>query len=328
MKVAIIGLGSVSSSHIGAILCNGQEIVALCDIDYERCLKANETYLLNAKCYTNYKEMLDSETLDCVHVCTPHYLHAEMAVYALSKNVNAFVEKPVAITSEQLDEIEKALKNSSATLGVCQQNRYNESTKYLLDFIKDKEVISSCGHLAWCRDKEYYASGKWRGKWATEGGGVMINQALHTLDLLALFTGIPDFVTARISNDSLKGVIEVEDTAYGLFECSSGAKFTISATNASNYTFPVQIMLATKEHVAVLDGENLFINGVKIDVKRTEVPLGKECWGAGHTIIIRDFYNKLKSREKFDVDFYEAKKVVKLILAMYESKGEKIKISL
>ena len=328
MRVAIIGLGEVSSSHIGGLLANGQEIVAVCDIIYQKCQRVNEFYSLNASCYTDYKEMIDNERIDCVHVCTPHYLHAPMIVYALSKNVNVFTEKPLAISKEQLLDIEKAVKSSTAQLGVCQQNRYNKSTKYVLDFIKDKKVLASSGQLVWCRDKSYYSRGEWRGKWATEGGGVMINQALHTLDLLMLFTGFPKSVTASISNNSLKGVIEVEDTAFGLFECENGANFVMNATNASKYTFPVQIALATSEHKILIDGQSVFIDGELVDVKCDEIPLGKECWGAGHAIIIKDFYKKLQSGEKFELDFYEAQKVVKLILAMYESKGEKINVEL
>lgn len=326
MRVAIIGLGAISVNHIFALKKANQEIVAICDIDEKKAIDANLREGLNAKVYTDYKEMLGVEKVDSVHICTPHYLHAEMIIYALSKNINVLCEKPLAINLEQLSEIKKAVSSSSAVLGVCQQNRYNLSSVKVKELIEGEEVISASGQLVWDRDEAYYKSGEWRGKWSTEGGGVMINQALHTLDLLQWFTGFPKYVTAKISNDSLKGVIEVEDTAYGLFELESGARFTMTATNASKYSFPVQIMLATKsKEIIILDNNTLMVNGEIVKEEGKEV-VGKAVWGASHTTLVKDYYDKLKSGEKFPIDFSEAEKVVKLILAMYRSKGEKIEI--
>ena len=327
MKVAVIGLGVISANHIEAILASGQEIVALCDVVKEKCENVIKSRsLTGVQVYTNYKEMLDSEEIDCVHICTPHYLHAEMVVYALNKNVNVFCEKPIAISKEQLAEIEKAVKSSTAQLGVCLQNRYNQSTKYVLDLIKDSKVVAASGLMAWGRGEKYYKSAEWRGKWATEGGGVMINQALHTLDLLMLFTDFPNYCTAHLSNNSLKDVIEVEDTAFGMFDFDDGRRFIINATNAALSTFSVQFSLATKDYLIYMAGENVIVNGKLAEIKPPEVKLGKECWGVGHFLIIEDFYKKLQNGERFEIDFYEARKVVDLILAMYSSNGEKIKL--
>ncbi len=327
MRVAVIGLGAISVNHLSAIQNEKAEIVALCDIVYEKCKNTAEKLgLTNTKLYTDYKQMIDSEKLDVVHICTPHYLHAEMICYALNKNVNVFSEKPLAISYGQLAEIEKAVKSSKAILGVSQQNRYNPAVLYVKDYIKDKKVVSASGLLAWCRDKAYYNSGEWRGKWATEGGGVMINQALHTLDLLQWFTGFPKYCTATTSNLSLKDIIEVEDTAFGVFECENGSRFVVNATNSLNDSFSVQIMLHTDNDTILLDGENLYINGEKITVKQNGKIVGKSVWGASHFTIIKDFYEKIQSGKKFPLGYYEAEKVIKLILAMYASKGEKIEI--
>ena len=217
MRVGIIGLGAISPLHIRALQDCGQKITAICDVDAEKRKNLNAEFGLEAEEYSDYNVLLASGKVDVVHVCTPHYLHAEIICKALSAGIHVLSEKPLAINFEQLNAIEKAVNNSSATLGVCFQNRYNASVLYLKEFFKDKEIIAATANLVWSRGKDYYSSAKWRGKKQYEGGGVMINQAIHTLDLLQWFCGMPESVIARCSNNSLQGVIDVEDTAYGCF---------------------------------------------------------------------------------------------------------------
>ena len=208
---SIIGLGAISPLHIRAILDRGQKITAICDVDSEKRQKVNAEFGLNAEEYGDYNALLASGKVDVVHVCTPHYLHAEIICAALGANVHVLCEKPLAINFEQLNDIEKAVKNSSATLGVCFQNRYNASVLYLKEFFKGKEITAATANLVWQRDEKYYASGAWRGKKQYEGGGVMINQAIHSLDLLQWFCGMPESVIAHCSNNSLQGVIRSEE---------------------------------------------------------------------------------------------------------------------
>ena len=125
MRAAIIGLGVIGKVHYNVLKSMGEEIVALCDINPEKLGEYE-----GAKKYLNYKIMLDSEKIDVVHVCTPHYLHAEMVIYALNKGINVLCEKPLCISSEEIDAVLEAEKNSSAQLGVCFQNRYNETSRF------------------------------------------------------------------------------------------------------------------------------------------------------------------------------------------------------
>ena len=326
MKVGIAGLGAIAPLHIRAILNRGQKITAICDVDAEKCKKINAEFNLGAKEYSDYNQMIDSGEVDVIHVCLPHYLHSEVICKALSKNIHVLCEKPLAINFEQLDAIEKAVKNSSATLGVCFQNRYNASVLYLKEFFKGKEITAATANLVWQRDEKYYASGAWRGKKQYEGGGVMINQAIHSLDLLQWFCGMPETVIAHCSNNSLQGVIDVEDTAYGLFSLKNGGNFVINATNAAKNCFTIISMFHAGDDTVELSGDNLIVNG-KFVTKLDGTPIfGKEEWGVGHNNLIREFYNCLEKGEKFPIDFYEGSKTVKLILKMYESNGKKINI--
>ena len=247
MRVGIIGLGSIAPMHVNALLDCGQEIVAVCDVEIEKCRKIKEQFkdAWSQECcvaeYTDYKKMLREAQLDSVHICTPHYLHAEMICEALSLNINVLCEKPLAITFEQFDAIEQAVKSSSAQLGVSFQNRYNPTVLKMKEFLRGKTISSGTASLVWQRDAAYYASGAWRGKMATEGGGVMINQAIHSLDMLQHICGMPKTMIATVANHSLQGIIDVEDTAFGIFKMENGSNFTISATNASTHSYIVDI---------------------------------------------------------------------------------------
>ena len=326
MRVGIIGLGAISPLHIRAILKYGQKITAICDVDTARCKKTNDEFNLGAKEYSDYNQMIDSGEVDVIHVCLPHYLHSEVICKALSKDIHVLCEKPLAINFEQLNDIEKAVNNSSATLGVCFQNRYNASVLYLKEFFKGKEITAATANLVWQRDEKYYASGAWRGKKQYEGGGVMINQAIHSLDLLQWFCGMPETVIAHCSNNSLQGVIDVEDTAYGLFSLKNGGNFVINATNAAKNCFTIISMFHAGDDTVELSGDNLIVNG-KFVTKSDGAPIfGKEEWGVGHDKLIKEFYNCLENGKKFPIDFYEASKTVKLILKMYQSNGEKVNI--
>lgn len=327
-RVAIIGCGSISANHASALVNAGQNVCALCDVDLTKANKLKERFSLDdAKVYEDFRVMIETEKPDCVHICTPHYLHAPMIVYALERDINVLSEKPLCISMEQLTEIRLAAKASKASLGVCQQNRYEAAMQTLKNIADTEGIRSAFGHVVWCRDEGYYASGEWRGKWDTEGGGVMINQALHTLDIMQWLCGMPDYVTAHISNDHLKGVIEVEDTASALFEYKNGPSFTFFATTAADADFSVMIRLRL-ENKDSINAENKLItrNGKIVDhVDNSEV-LGKSVWGMGHKTLINDFYKCLGDKTPFRLGLDEAEKVVRLILSMYRSNGERIEI--
>lgn len=326
MKVGIIGIGSIAPNHIRGIKQSGHEIVALCDVEVENCAKANERSNLSARIYSNYIEMLDKEKLDAIHICTPHYLHAEMICEGLNRNINVLCEKPLAINQEQLDQIEKVVKSSKAQLGVCFQNHYNASVLYVKDYLKDKEITGASANLIWNRDARYYAQAEWRGTWVQEGGGVMINQAIHGLDLMQWICGMPESVIAHTHNVALKNEIEVEDTAFGLFKLKNGGSFVVNATNSASYCFPIYYMFRADGHTVQLSSNNIIIDDQFITKSDNEPLIGKEVWGVGHSKLIKDFYDCIESGKKFEIDFYEASKAIKLLLAMYRSNGEEIKI--
>ena len=320
MRVGIIGLGIIGKVHKSVLTTMGENIVAVCDID-ENILSAYS----EMNCYTDYKEMLEQERLDVVHICTPHYLHTEMILAALDKDIHVLCEKPMCIKAEDIPLILGAEKRSKGRLGICQQNRYNNVNAYLKEYLSDKKIVSAHGELIWCRGKAYYAQAKWRGKKATEGGGVLINQALHTFDLMQWFCGMPNGVLGRVENFSLKDVIDVEDTATLL--CEGNARFTFFATNTGGSDMPTEIRLTLSngENVVAYP-DKLYINGKMVTEEDMRFVLGKCCYGNGHEKLIADFYNCIRCGKPFSIDGEEASKVVKMIFAAYRSNGEKINI--
>ena len=325
MKISIVGCGGISRTHIGAVRdIPDARIISVADCIPERAEAAAKQ--CGAKAYTSLEDMLAGEKPDVLHICTPHYLHVPMAVYAMERGVDVLCEKPCAMTESQLKELRECQRRTGRQFGVCFQNRYNRSVQYLKNIIDSKtygELIGMRAFVTWKRDADYYASGDWRGKKATEGGGVMINQALHTLDILQWFMGMPDSVIANVSNNSLRGIIEVEDTAFGLFKYKNNPNkdFIINATNAAKYSFPVNISVSDGEHTVVIVGDNLIIDDKFVETEKGQPIFGKEVWGTGHINLIKDYYDCLERHKPFALDFFEARKVVKLILAMYGSDG-------
>ena len=168
-------------------------------------------------------------------------------------------------------------------------------------------------------------SGSWRATWEGEGGGVLINQALHTFDLMQWFCGMPNSVLGRVENFSLKDVIDVEDTATLL--CEGNARFTFFATNTGGSDMPTEIRLTLSngENVVAYP-DKLYINGKMVTEEDMRFVLGKCCYGNGHEKLIADFYNCIRCGKPFSIDGEEASKVVKMIFAAYRSNGEKINI--
>jgi len=321
MRVAVIGCGAISQSHIDAIQESGQTLCALCDVNRA----AAEEKAACVPIYTDFIALLEQEKPDSVHICTPHYLHADMCVEALSRGIHVLCEKPLAITIADLERVIEAEKASSATLGVCLQNRYEPNMQVLKEYAAHG-VVSVCGSMFWKRDEAYYASGPWRGKWKTEGGGVTINQALHTLDLLQYLGGMPKYVTAHCFNEHLQGVIEVEDTVNARMETEDGRILSFFATTAAGSSFPAEVRLRTEQKESlVASNKFLTLNGQLLPGSTAESS-GKEVWGTGHTLLIADFYRHLEAGLPFPIGAEEGAKCVRLTLTIYASGGKRIEV--
>lgn len=319
MRTAIIGVGVIGNVHREVLLEQKKNVVALCDVNVEKTKAFSDIPV-----YTDYREMIEKERPDVVHICTPHYLHADMVVYALERDIHVLCEKPLCIKTEDIARILEAEEKSKAQLGVCFQNRYKYCNTYVKEYLAGKEVKGAIGFVPWKRDADYYHSATWRGTWSQEGGGVLINQAIHTLDLLQWMLGMPDFITASWSNLVLKEAIEVEDTI--TLAASGNSRFTLFATNGLGISFSTEIKIKTDKDVIRVCDNKVEINGENVYIEHNTKYHGKPCYGNGHGDLIADFYECIETGHKFPIDGKEAAKAVRLVLAAYASNGEAVKI--
>ena len=320
MRAALIGYGSIGRVHARIIPGYGT-LEAVCDVDPVALAAAPD-----ARKFTDYREMLDTVKPDVVHICTPHYLHAEMVIEALGRGINVLCEKPLCICAEDIPRILEAERNSTAQLAVCHQNRYNSANLFVKELLAGKRVECAVGQVTWHRDAAYYASGAWRGRWNTEGGGVLINQALHTFDLMQWFCGMPETLRATVSTLTLKDEIEVEDTATVLCSGKDGGSFTFYATNGSVKDCPVELTLRADGEWIKLMPRYAVVGGALTSFEEKRHTYGKECYGSGHEALIADFSDCLRTGRKFAIDGAEGAKVIRMILAVYRSGGETVTV--
>ena len=328
MKAAIIGLGSIAPVHYQAVERAGGAVVALCDIDPEKRENFARLTGSRAPLYADYREMLAKETPDVVHICTPHYLHAPMVIDALRAGFHVLCEKPLCIREEDIAPIRAAAADSGRQVAVCLQNRYNQSNLAARDLLGGRAAAAGFASVVWARSADYYHSGVWRGRWDTEGGGVMINQALHTLDLMLWFMGMPESVIATTENRHLSGVIEVEDTASALFRYADGRVFSFFATTASGADFPVQVMLRAADGTRIVAAnDTLTVNGEIRPSPAGTLRYGKDVWGDGHAALVADYYRHLEEGRPFPIGTEAGAGVLRAILAMYRSHGREVRLA-
>lgn len=318
LRCAVVGYGVIGHVH-ERIAREYGKLCAICDVNANVISDIDEGLR-----YSDYEQMLDAAKPDVVHICTPHYLHADMVIAALERGINVLCEKPLCIVREDVDRILEAERRSDAVLGVCLQNRYNPENIYAKKYLEGKCVKNAHGTVLWHRDSAYYASGEWRGKWSTEGGGVLINQALHTLDLLIWLCGEPSRVAASVSNLTLGEAIEVEDTATLI--CDGASRFVFNASNGSATDCPVELTLFTENETLKIMPKQVLAGNELHSFEDGYASLGKACYGSSHEVLISDFYDCIISKRKFPIDGAEGAKVIKVILAAYASNGKKIEI--
>ena len=228
VRVGIVGVGVIGTAHAGTIfdgLATGLKLCALCDNDKSR-LASLKTEFESIPLFESYEEMIKSGLVDAVIICTPHYFHPIIAEYAFKNGLHVLSEKPLGVYTLSLKKAFKSHKKSGKLYATMLNQRTNKLfmlAKKMVDggeigsLVKNRYVITN-----WYRTQEYYDSGSWRGTWRGEGGGVLINQAPHNLDIYQWICGMPA---------SLKGIchegkyhnIEVEDDATILTKYENGA---------------------------------------------------------------------------------------------------------
>ncbi len=283
--------------------------------------------------FASVEEMLSSNMVDIICICTPSGNHADLSIKALQSGKHVIVEKPMALTPEDCDRVIYAQEQSGKKCVVISQLRFSETSKRVVETItagKLGKILECSVDMKFFRSQEYYDSSDWRGTWAMDGGGALMNQGIHGIDLMLYYMG--DVKSVYGICKTMRHNIEVEDTAVAAVEFKNGALGVIEATTSVTPGYPRQFTICGTEGSIILEEDSV----LKWDISNEDFNTGKATTGSfadpqkisymGHKAQIENLLNHLDNGENILIDAKVGKKSVELICAIYKSSetGEKI----
>lgn len=337
-RVGIIGCGTIFPMHAQSLAnIKAVSLAAVCDVKESRAKEKSRQY--RCKYYKDHIKMLDCEQLDAVHICTPHYLHMPMVLEAAKRGINVLVEKPMGLNpKEALKEIAAARANR-VTLSVISQNRFNPSSQLVKKRIGDGSLgrpKSAKLVLSYHKPDNYYKKSDWKGRKKFEGGGVVIDQAIHYLDVIRWLVPSPvEYVEASCAK-RMHSFIDVEDSAEGVIKFKNGFYACFYLINFYSYDDDPEIEIdCEKARVNIIkDSARIWYyrdNRVeKASPKPHEyIDYGdgvRDYWGYCHYNQIKDFYDSLRKLKKPAITGEDAFRTQELVWAIYESsrRGKRI----
>lgn len=335
---AIIGTGFISNIHAEAISqIPKANLVAIASIDEGGVKKFANQY--NVRPYLDHLEMLQREDIDIVCICTPSGLHGDIAMDALRYGKHVIIEKPMEISLEKADQIINFANEAGLKVAVVSQHRFDPSViqvKSQIDSGRLGKLVMAEIAVNWYRTQDYYDNGQWRGTWKMDGGGVLMNQSIHTIDLMQYFMGPVESVYALVDTLAHER-IEVEDVAAAVVRFKNGALGTISCTTAAYPGYSNRLELFGSNGSAVIDADQLTHLYFK-DSENGGVPVNdaprendENPTGAANPMAIKSDAHRLQFEDMIDsiqtnrepqVNGYEGRKPLEIILAIYKSARE------
>ena len=331
----LIGCGAIARLHAKAISdIDNAKLVAVYDFNYEFGKKFAEEH--NCKVYKTLEELLADSDVEIVNICTPSGLHYEQIIASAIAKKNVIVEKPIVITKEQIDKVISAVDENQIKMEVISQLRFTYSIKTLKEAIdagKLGKIYLADYRMKWYRSPEYYAQAGWRGTWAMDGGGALMNQGIHGIDLIQYVMGGVKSVFADCR--TLKHDIEVEDSANILVEYNNGAMGVIQATTVAKPGYNRKIEIHAEKGTVVLSDDTIELWDVD-DMEKPELGVSMAKSGSSamdfsemyHRLQFLDLIDAIENDRRPLIDVYEGKKPVDIILAAYESNKMKKKVEL
>ena len=342
MKYALIGCGRISGNHIDAALKNGLDVVALCDIIEEKAAAKRISSGLPSKTpiYTDYKKMIEAEKPELVSIAAISGVHAEIAVYCANHGVNFIVEKPMAMSIKDADEVIAAVEKNGVTASVSHQNRFNIAVQQLKNAVDEGrfgKISNAAVNIRWHRGEDYYKSDDWRGKWLLDGGTLM-NQCIHGMDLLRWLLGNDITEVYGVTKRSFHPYIEGEDLGVAAVKFASGAVATVEGTTNAFEDFEETLTVIGESGTVRLGG--MAANTVNVwkfaDSRNEDNALSdfeekaKNVYGNGHASLFLDVIKAINEKRAPYVDVYAGKRAVEFVLAVYKSSlvGAPVKLPL
>lgn len=328
--LGIVGAGNISKLHAGvANETPGLRVAAVSDIDESKAKALADQY--GCDYYTDYRKMLESDQVDIVSVCTPSSMHSEIGIAAANAKKHLIIEKPLDVTLEKIDRIIKACEENNVVLCPIVQHRFDEDVMIVKEALKSgkmKNILFGSCNVKWWRDQNYYDQGGWRGTWKYDGGGALMNQSIHYIDLLLHLIGPIEEIHGRCATLGHERM-ETEDIAVATLKFKNGALGSIEGTTIAYPGIETVLDIYTQngsirikdDHIVLWECKEDTDVGYIVgnDVSGTATARPMDISTASHRRQFMDMVEALNTGRKPKVDGYEARRTIETILAFYES---------
>lgn len=335
MKYALIGCGRIATNHIKAVVNNGLELVAVCDILLQHMQALLEKHGLEADetiaRYTDYKKLLaEHPELELVAIATESGLHAQIALDCIDAGVNVIIEKPMAMSMADAEEIIRRSEEKGVTVCACHQNRFNvavQKTRQALEAGRFGRLSHGSIHVRWNRNKAYYEQAPWRGTWAQDGGCLM-NQCIHGIDLLRWMFGNEVDEVYGVTKQQFHDYLEAEDIGMAVIKFKNGAVATVEGTtNVYPKNLEETLYLFGEKGTVKIGGKstnNLDVWEFADETEADAANKGLEeqtsnVYGNGHTSLYADVIDAIQNHRKPYVDAVAGRNALEIVLAIYKS---------
>lgn len=344
LKYALIGCGRISPNHLAAAIKNELEIVALCDIVPESMENIISKFNLSPSTptYTNYKELLEKEKPELVAICTESGKHGQMALDCINAGCHLIVEKPIALSLEEVDEIIHKAKEKNVKVSTCHQNRFNKSIQKVREAVEQERfgrLLHGTAHIRWNRGEDYYKQALWRGTWEQDGGALM-NQCIHNIDLLRWMMGDEIAEVVGMTDNMNHPFIETEDLGMALIKFSNGSYGIVEGTT--------NVYPANLEETLYIFGDRgtVKVGGKSVnlieewqfadhlddpnEVKEKYHENPPNIYGFGHSPLYMDVIEAIQNNREPYVTAEDGRRALELVLAIYKSaaEGKSVKLPL
>lgn len=336
--VGILGAGNISETHARAVHeTDGVAVSAIYGQNHEKAVRLAQRF--GGKVCANLDEFLDHRPLDVVMVGSPSGVHAEQGIAAARRGLHLLVEKPLDINTQHADVLISECAKAGVKLGVCFQDRVAPDIKRLKDFVAKgtlgKPILISA-RVKWYRPPEYYSASRWRGTLRLDGGGALVNQGVHTIDLLLWLMG--DVVRVSAMSRTARHSIEAEDTLVATLEFLNGAIGTFEASTAVYPGYPRRVELSGSEGTVILEHDRIVAADLRTACPELMGPQAEAPTGSAAAVVVAD----VESHKRLLVDFLgavgtdgrpccdgnEGRRSLELVEAIYESARTRKPISL
>ena len=335
MKYALIGCGRIATNHIKAGVNNGLELVAVCDILPQHMQALLEKHGLEADetiaRYADYKKLLaEHPELELVAIATESGLHAQIALDCIDAEVSVIIEKPMAMSMADAEEIIRRSEEKGVTVCACHQNRFNvavQKTRQALEAGRFGRLSHGSIHVRWNRNKAYYEQAPWRGTWAQDGGCLM-NQCIHGIDLLRWMFGNEVDEVYGVTKQQFHDYLEAEDIGMAVIKFKNGAVATVEGTtNVYPKNLEETLYLFGEKGTVKIGGKstnNLDVWEFSDETEADAANKGLEeqtsnVYGNGHTSLYADVIDAIQNHRKPYVDAVAGRNALEIVLAIYKS---------